>query len=74
MISASNYSKSSDILGQFEDFLNFIEEIHQNFSEIVFIAGNHDTFLDSRYSKNDKQFPGALCECKINVNRKTEKN
>ena len=50
-----NYSKSNDILGQFEDFLNFIEEIHQNFSEIVFIAGNHDTFLDSRYSKNDKQ-------------------
>ena len=43
-----NYSKSSDILEQFEDFLNFIEEIHRDFSQIVFIAGNHDKNLEMK--------------------------
>ena len=68
-----NYSKSSDILEQFEDFLNFIEEIHKDFSQIVFIAGNHDTFLDSRYSKHDKQFQERYVKAKCMLVEKQKK-
>ena len=53
--------------------MNFIEEIHQNFSEIVFIAGNHDTFLDSRYSKNDKQFQERYVKAKSLLIEKQKK-
>ena len=36
----------SKLLGQFKSFLNWIESIEDKFQKIVFIAGNHDTFLE----------------------------
>lgn len=68
-----NYNKKSDVLGQFQDFLDWLEELHADFSEIVFIAGNHDTFLDYEYSRNNEMLKARYESAKNMLEKKIKK-
>ena len=69
----ANYNIKDDVLGQFQDFLNWLEELHTNFSHMVFIAGNHDTFLDYKYSKSNKMLKSRYEKAKQMLLQKQKK-
>jgi len=43
-----NYGRSNDLHENFKEFLEWLFKQSQRFSRIFFIAGNHETFLDSK--------------------------
>jgi hypothetical protein len=52
----ANYSNQTDLVEHFCDFLTWIQtDVAPNFKKVVFIAGNHDTYLDPKHANNNKE-------------------
>ena len=59
-----NYGRESDIAADFASFVRWLHAVAPSYTDVVFIAGNHDTLLDPACGRNDPAFAKRLAEAR----------